>query len=198
VPPSIPAIPRSTPARLPILALAFGLVLADQISKAWVLRHLPLDLTRPFLPGLLALQHVRNTGAAFSLFSGNPQLLGLVSLVVSAALLIWILSGPGQRLWLNLGLGFLFGGAAGNGIDRWRHGSVTDFLAFVPIQFPVFNLADVAINLALACFLLDQLLPRPAATGRPRRGLGLADPGPAAGPASGPEPNPDPRHPGHG
>ena len=47
-----------------------------------------------------------------------------------------------------------WGGAAGNGLDRWRLGAVVDFLAFVPIQFPVFNVADVAINLAVLCFLL--------------------------------------------
>jgi signal peptidase II len=43
----------------------------------------------------------------------------------------------------------------GNGIDRLRVGSVVDFLEFVPIQFPVFNGADVAINLAVLCLLID-------------------------------------------
>jgi signal peptidase II len=47
----------------------------------------------------------------------------------------------------------------GNGIDRWRAGAVVDFLEFIPIHFPIFNLADVAINLAVACFLLDLLRP---------------------------------------
>ena len=46
-------------------------------------------------------------------------------------------------------------GALGNGLDRWRLGSVVDFLELVPIQFPIFNLADVAINGAVVCFLLD-------------------------------------------
>lgn len=132
-------------------------VVADQLSKQWALSHLPVGLQRPFLPGLLALQLVHNSGAAFSLFSGSSKALALVSLLVSAAVLVWILRSPPRGLWLGLGLGFLLGGAAGNGIDRWRHGLVTDFLALVPVSFPVFNIADVAINLAVLCLLLHQL-----------------------------------------
>ena len=54
-----------------------------------------------------------------------------------------------------LALAFLLGGSLGNGIDRWRLGHVVDFLALIPIDFPIFNGADVAINLALLCFALD-------------------------------------------
>jgi signal peptidase II len=70
---------------------------------------------------------------------------------------VWIqTAGPLRRLqWLALGL--LLGGAIGNGLDRWRLGQVVDFLALVPIRFPVFNLADVAINLAVAALVLDWL-----------------------------------------
>jgi len=112
------------------------------------------------VPGLLNLQLVSNTGAAFSLFTGAPKLLGLVSLVVSAAVLFWILRQPLTGPWQSLGFGFLLGGAVGNGLDRWRIGAVVDFLALVPIQFPVFNLADVAINLAVLCFLVHLTRPR--------------------------------------
>lgn len=150
-------VPRAAPRRRLSLCLAAVVVLSDQLSKHWVIGNLPLGRMQAFLPGLLALQHVRNSGAAFSLFSGSSQLLGLVSLLVSAGLLLWILRAPPRGLWLSLGLGFLLGGAAGNGIDRWRHGAVTDFLALQPVAFPVFNLADVAINLAVACLLIDQL-----------------------------------------
>jgi signal peptidase II len=88
---------------------------------------------------------------------GNAPLLGLVSMAVAGALVFWIqTSGPLRRLqWFGLGL--LLGGAIGNGLDRWRLGSVIDFLEFVPISFPVFNAADVAINLAVVCLLGDLL-----------------------------------------
>ena len=169
--------PRSRRGRALPLLLALAVLGADQWSKAWVLSHLPPGRLYPFVPGLLALQRVSNTGAAFSLFRDSVQILGVVSLVVSAAVMLWILWKPPQGLWPSLGLGFLLGGAAGNGLDRWSHGAVTDFLATVPFSFPVFNLADVAINLAVACFALNQvaaLLPRRSGHGstRTRRSQG--------------------------
>lgn len=163
-----PRSPRSRNGRALPLLLALAVLIADQWSKSWVLSHLEPGRLHPFLPGLLALQRVSNTGAAFSLFRDSVQILAVVSLAVSAALLLWVLCKPPHGLWPSLALGFLLGGAAGNGLDRWNHGAVTDFLATVPFSFPVFNLADVAINLAVACFALDQLaafLPRRSGPG---------------------------------
>ena len=141
----------------PAYRIAGAVVLADQLSKAWALNHLSGAGVQPLLPGLLELQLVFNTGAAFSMLTGNTMLLGLVSAAVAIALVVWIqTAGPLRRLqWLGLGL--LLGGAIGNGLDRWRLGQVVDFLALVPIRFPVFNLADVAINLAVAALVLDWL-----------------------------------------
>lgn len=144
-------------------AVAFSAALAtlvlDQLSKRWALANLPPGLAQPFLPELLDLQLVHNTGAAFSLFTGAPQLLGLVSLVVSGAVVAWLMLHRPKGPWDSLGLGFLLGGALGNGLDRWRLGAVVDFLALVPIRFPVFNLADVAINAAVICFLVHLTRP---------------------------------------
>ncbi len=141
-----------------LLVTAITLML-DQVSKAWALDHLASDTIRPLLPGLLQLQRVSNTGAAFSLFTGASIQLGLVSALTCFGLLVWILWRPPVGPWSSLAPGLLLGGALGNGIDRWRYGAVVDFLEFVPIHFPIFNLADVAINLAVACFLIDLLRP---------------------------------------
>ena len=109
----------------------------------------------PFVPGVLQLTLVRNTGAAFSLFRESSLLLGLLSFAVAVGVSIWIWREARRGLWMGLALGFLLGGTIGNGIDRWRLGHVTDFLELVPIQFPIFNWADVAINLAVLCFAID-------------------------------------------
>ena len=119
----------------------------------------------PFLPGLLQLQRVSNTGAAFSLLSGNSVALGWISALVSLAVVGWLLLRPPGSLWARLAAGFMLAGAAGNGLDRWRLGSVVDFLEIVPFSFPIFNVADVAINLAVVCLLLDQLRPPPERRG---------------------------------
>jgi signal peptidase II len=135
--------------------IAAAVVLIDQLSKAWAIDHLPRLQTAPLLPALLQMRLVFNNGAAFSLWSGGGAALGLVSLFVSVALVIWIESSGPLRRWQWLGGGLLLGGAVGNGLDRWRLGTVVDFLELVPVSFPIFNAADVAINVAVACFLID-------------------------------------------
>ena len=137
--------------------MALVVVVIDQLSKAWALSHLGGAGSVPFLPGLLNLQLVFNSGAAFSLLTRSTGLLGLVSLAVAVALLAWIQLSAPLRFWQWLGAGLLLGGALGNGLDRWRLGTVVDFLAFVPIRFPIFNGADVAINLAVICIAFDLL-----------------------------------------
>ena len=143
----------------PVYLTALVVVVSDQLSKLWALQHLSGRGVMPLLPGLLQQRLVFNTGAAFSMLEGNAMGLGVVSAAVAVGLVIWIqTSGPLSR-WQSLGLGLLLGGAMGNGLDRWRLGSVVDFLEVVPIHFPVFNLADTAINLAVLCLLID-LVPR--------------------------------------
>lgn len=134
------------------LLLAAAVVLIDQLSKAWVLRH---PQPRPLLPGLLDLQLVHNDGAAFSLFGQGALWLGWISLAVSVGLLVALIGfGAGWGPWQRQAAGWLLGGTLGNGLDRWRLGAVTDFLALRPITFPVFNVADVAINVAVVCLLI--------------------------------------------
>ena len=137
--------------------VATSVLVLDQGSKVWALQQLPSAVAQPFLPGLLQLRLVHNTGAAFSLLTGSTPLLALVSLVVCVVLALLLWRRPPQTMPITLALGLLLGGAAGNGLDRWRLGSVTDFLELVPVSFPVFNFADVAINLAVLCFLIDAL-----------------------------------------
>ena len=87
-------------------------------------------------------------------------LLGLVSAAVALGLVVWIQTSGALRPWQAAGLGLLLGGAIGNGLDRWRLGHVVDLLEAVPVSFPVFNLADVAINLAVLCLAIDLWLSR--------------------------------------
>ena len=137
--------------------MALLVVVVDQLSKRWALSTLAGEGSVPFVPGLLQLQLVFNSGAAFSLLKSSTWLLGLVSLLVALALVVWIQISAPLRPWQWLGAGLLLGGAIGNGLDRWRLGTVVDFLAFMPVRFPIFNGADVAINLAVICFAFDLL-----------------------------------------
>lgn len=153
----------------PVYRIALAVVVSDQVSKLWALHHLSGRGVQPLLPGLLQQRLVFNTGAAFSMLEGNAFALGLVSAAVALGLVFWIQSSGALSRWQSLGLGLLLGGAIGNGLDRWRLGSVVDFLDFVPIQFPVFNLADTAINLAVLCLLIDVLRRQNGRDDRPAR-----------------------------
>lgn len=153
-------LPQRTLQRGPLLLISFAIVAVDQISKSLVRGQLQLGQPIDFLPGFLQLRWVRNTGAAFSLFSNATTMLGLLSLVVGLAVGVWIWRSRQQPFWQGLALACLLGGTVGNGIDRWRLGHVTDFLELVPISFPIFNAADIAINLAVACFAIDVLTRR--------------------------------------
>jgi signal peptidase II len=138
-----------------VILIAVAVVLIDQLSKAWITDLLGDGRSLRAVPGLLDLRLVHNTGAAFSLLRGATPVLALLSLVVVIAVLIWLWRQQRLPIWQGLAVGLLLGGSLGNGLDRWRLGYVVDFLALVPIDFPIFNPADVAINLAVICFAVD-------------------------------------------
>ena len=137
------------------LLMALVIVVVDQVSKALATNALQGGHTLPLLPHLLSLQLVHNTGAAFSVLQNSTALLGLLSLGVGIALILWIWRERVLPFWQALAAAALLGGTLGNGLDRWRLGYVVDFLALEPIDFPIFNGADVAINFAVLCFALD-------------------------------------------
>ena len=136
-------------------ATFFGLLL-DRLTKLWVVTHFQL-VTPPeswaVWPDVFHLTYVINTGAAFSLFQGGAWL-RWISLIVSVVLVIIGLKAKGLRVWDQLGFGFLLSGAAGNGLDRFLEGHVVDFLDFRLINFPIFNVADVFINVGLICLFI--------------------------------------------
>ena len=144
--------------RGPLLFVEASVVAIDQISKILLAGLRSDGRTIEVIPGLLQLHLVLNTGAAFSLFRGSVGALAFRSLAVSLGLLVWLSRRRSLPLWQGLAFAFLLGGTIGNGIDRWRLGHVIDYLALVPFRFPVFNPADVAINLAVICFLVDLLI----------------------------------------
>lgn len=135
----------------------------DQLTKLWVVQSFKLGETWPLIKGVFHFTYVTNPGAAFSLFSQDGSWLRWLSLGVSLAIMAYAWFGPKLQRWEQLGFGFILGGALGNGIDRFMTGEVVDFLDFRLIRFPVFNLADVFINIGIICLLLVALQQPPAA-----------------------------------
>ena len=135
--------------------VAIVVVIFDQLTKYIVVQEFAaIGDTFPLWEGVFHLTYVINTGAAFSVFSGQVEILRWVSLVVSLLLITFVWYTPRITLIEQLGYGFILAGAIGNGIDRFLFGYVVDFLDFRLINFPVFNLADVSINIGVILLLI--------------------------------------------
>ena len=126
--------------------ISICLIVIDQLVKWWIRGAIPLGASIPFIPWVMDLTYTKNTGAAFSSFSGLTWLLALVSLgaTVVIAVLIWKNFFPG--VWGKLSLSLILAGAVGNLIDRVFLGFVTDMFATTFINFAVFNVADICVT----------------------------------------------------
>ncbi len=144
-------------ASMKILFYSFYIVLLDQVSKFLVLHILGYERSTNIIPKLLNLTLVKNKGAAFSLLSNSTSFLSIISVITSLLLITIILKSPPKSFWNFMGIAYLLGGTVGNGIDRLFKGYVLDFLELVPINFPIFNVADVSINIAILCFIIDMI-----------------------------------------
>ncbi|CAD0228282.1 Lipoprotein signal peptidase [Planktothrix agardhii] len=130
-------------------------LIVDHLTKLWVVQNFELGETLPLWPDVFHLTYVTNTGAAFSLFSNGGILwLRWLSLLVSLGLMAMAWFGPRLHRWEQVGYGLILGGALGNGIDRFVSSHVVDFLDFRLINFPIFNLADISINIGIWCLIM--------------------------------------------
>lgn len=135
-------------------------VLTDQLTKRLIMENLSLYETINIIPGFFNLTYIHNPGAAFGLFAGNGEgwRLWFFAVVTLTALIVIIFL---YRYYRDKGffyvfcLGLIGGGAVGNLIDRFRFGSVVDFLDFYigSHHWPAFNLADSAICLGIGFFI---------------------------------------------
>lgn len=139
-------------------ALVAGIVLAlDQLTKHTIAAGIADGQEKKFLPGI-TLVHVRNTGVAFSMFSGGGTLV-LVFTLAALALLIGYFALHPERPWLWVPTGMLVGGAVGNLVDRIANGAVTDFIQLP--HWPAFNFADMSITFGVLALLWVLEGPRP-------------------------------------
>lgn len=124
------------------------IVAIDQVSKFWALAYLQGQAPLLCIPGILELGYTENTGIAFSMLNDRPELLLVFNTLIISALIIWAVNSK----HLSLGLSCIIAGGLGNLLDRFIHGYVIDFINPVFVNFAVFNLADVALNVGV--FLL--------------------------------------------
>ena len=138
---------------------AAAIVAADQITKYLTVANIPLYADVPFVPGLLQLTYVQNTGAAFSSFEGQQWLFALIFAVFTVAILYEYFKSPmpfkKAERWL---IAAIYAGGLGNMIDRVRLGYVVDMIETTFMDFPVFNVADCFITCGCVLLMLHLIL----------------------------------------
>ena len=143
-----------------VIAWLISIIVLDQLSKMIVDRTMALHGSIPIIDGFFNLTYVRNTGAAFGMFSRSHQafrlpFLILVSVVAIGFILTMLRRLRDQETGMITALAFILGGALGNLIDRLLHGEVIDFLDvyWSSYHWPAFNLADSFITIGVTITL---------------------------------------------
>lgn len=139
-----------------LLGVAGAIVALDQWSKQQASMHLAYREPVHVLGEFVRLTYARNSGIAFSLFAGRGLPLWIFSMVAAAAVLVLFARHARLSAGRQLALACILGGAIGNLIDRVTTGQVVDFilLSWGRHEFPVFNVADVAVTCGVTLFAL--------------------------------------------
>ena len=159
--------PKATINNARILLVALLTLALDQLTKWVVIQKLPFN-GEPVavVDGFFELVHFGNTGAAWSLFSGQNFWLALFSL--AALIFLWVSRRQfgAEKALGQVALGLILGGVVGNLIDRVVHHHVVDFLQFyIPFHFPAFNVADSGICTGVGLMFLQSFRkPKPGET----------------------------------
>ena len=134
-----------------ILPITIISLLLDQIVKILVINNMNLFDSINIIDNFFNITYVRNTGAAWSILSGNTLLLIFVSLIALVAIYLYFIKNKQLNKLENISYGLLIGGILGNLVDRIIHGYVIDYLDFkiINYDFPIFNIADICIVISI-------------------------------------------------
>ena len=135
------------------LSVSIFIVLIDQFTKYLMFYNKKLFINKDFI--LFKLDFVKNYGAAFNIFSGSRIFLSLISIIFSILLIYLIFRKNTLNSFDLYAYSIILGGTIGNGIDRIYKGFVVDFINLNIINFPVFNIADISINIGFIFLLYN-------------------------------------------
>ena len=133
--------------RINYFLLSIIVIIIDQITKHIIFVNNKSLINKDLI--FFSLDYVKNFGAAFNLFNGSRVFLSLLSIVVTIFIIYFFLNNKNINKVDLLSYSFILGGTIGNGIDRITKGYVIDFINLNFINFPVFNVADISINIGV-------------------------------------------------
>ena len=127
--------------------IAAILLFVDQLTKYWAITYLKTGGPIKIIKGFLEFSYLENRGSAFGLLQNQKFFILFVGIIFMAVIIFFLFKLPKQKKFniVHILLAVIIAGGIGNMIDRFRYDFVVDFIYFVFINFPVFNIADVFI-----------------------------------------------------
>ncbi|MBK8157025.1 signal peptidase II [Streptococcus infantarius] len=133
---------------------AVMLILLDQLSKQWIVNHIPLNAIRKCVPGIFSLTYLRNYGAAFSILQNQQWLFTVITLTVVGAACYYFIKNINGNFWFLFGLLLIISGGIGNFIDRLRLSYVVDMVHLDFMNFAIFNVADSYLTVGVVILFI--------------------------------------------
>ena len=130
------------------------LIFLDQAVKGYVVKEIPLGGMRRFIPKVVSLTYLKNSGAAFSMLENQQWFFTIITILAMGAAFVYLYRHIKGSLWLLLGLTLIISGGIGNFIDRLRQGFVVDMFHLDFMNFAIFNVADIYLTIGVGLLLI--------------------------------------------
>ena len=130
------------------------LIILDQAVKGYVVKEIPLGGMRRFIPKVVSLTYLKNSGAAFSMLENQQWFFTIITLIAMGAAFVYLYRHIKGSIWLLLGLTLIISGGIGNFIDRLRQGFVVDMFHLDFMNFAIFNVADIYLSIGVGLLLI--------------------------------------------
>lgn len=130
------------------------LIALDQAVKWYVVKEIPLGGMRRFIPKVVSLTYLKNSGAAFSMLENQQWFFTIITLIAMGAAFVYLYRNIKGSIWLLLGLTLIISGGIGNFIDRVRQGFVVDMFHLDFMNFAIFNVADIYLSIGVGLLLI--------------------------------------------
>ena len=130
------------------------LIFLDQAVKGYVVKEIPLGGMRRFIPKVVSLTYLKNSGAAFSMLENQQWFFTIITLIAMGSAFVYLYRHIKGSIWLLLGLTLIISGGIGNFIDRLRQGFVVDMFHLDFMNFAIFNVADIYLSIGVGLLLI--------------------------------------------